>query len=141
MAHRHFDLPANEAELRRVADEAVADGLANAADDNAKRFIETQHRLRDLGILPRLEAMRHLNDGVDVDEVIAAVAIKTGVALYNIADLTGRNPEDVAVLFSETLISTLERMEDLDRPEADDEGGANGRIYQTREFFVEGGNA
>lgn len=83
-----------------------------------------QVRLTDLLVLSRLEAMRAANEGRSREMVVAAMAIKMGTALWNIADMEGADATELAADFCQVVHDTVLRIDALHEVEgmADDEG-------------------
>ncbi|KTQ85094.1 hypothetical protein NS226_21120 [Aureimonas ureilytica] len=112
---RHYDIAANEAQMRHEEVLALADALARSDDANDRAFSLMQNRLRDTAILPVLEAMRSQNDGLPVDMAPAALASTVMSALWNMAPIIGRT-------FPETLALFMAHVEEVEASFAEQDG-------------------
>ncbi|WP_062111099.1 hypothetical protein [Aureimonas sp. AU40] len=109
---RHYDIAANETQMRREEIEAFANAMAKSADAEDRAFSLMQNRLRDTAILPVVEAMRGQNEGLPVDMPLAALASTVASALWNTAPVIGRTfPETVALFLAhvEEVVDAFER--------------------------------
>lgn len=106
-----YDLAAIEREMRAVEADLYAEALGRAETADARAFVELQHRMIEVTLVPRLEALRTVNEGREPAIAIAAFACSVAGAIHSMATLFELPFSAVGGIFADALEHTHEALE------------------------------